>query len=252
MTLKKAHHGFSLVELAIALAIIGLLTGGVLVTSSMVRASQTQSIISDVQRFTAATSRFSASHMGSIPGDMEDGDQNWPGAFNGNENGFIDNAVATPNAPSEPFAFWRHLQLSEQLDIGVTGTNGAGAGIDLQPGLNVPAGKLSGSAWFVGFDAHLVLGDTRMYNITPETNFFLFTRATTGTAIGAPILTPSEAFNVDIKLDDSFPGTGKVIGLDRETCSETISGIPSSTNFATQYRANGETAQCSLVFLSAF
>jgi prepilin-type N-terminal cleavage/methylation domain-containing protein len=252
MTSYQHQRGFSLVELAVVLLIIGLLTGGVLVASSMIRTSQTQSIISDVQRFTAATSRFVARYK-STPGDMIDASTNWTGAFNGDGDGYVDNAVATASVASEPFAFWRHLQLADELDISMSGTNGAGAGVELQPGLNVPAGKLSGSAWFVGWGAYNVLGAARMFNITPASNFFLFTGATTAATIGTPILTPSEAFNVDRKLDDGAPGTGKVIGLGwNNTCSTPTSGVASDSNFVTQYRGTDETYQCSLVFLNAF
>jgi type II secretory pathway pseudopilin PulG len=252
MKSKSTPNGFSLVELGIVILVIGLIAGGVLTAYSMLRSAEIQSVIADMQRYEAATAKFVATYA-SIPGDMVDATDNWAVAANGDGDGYIDNADATPGAPSEPFQFWRQLQLADALDIAVTGTNGPAATVDLQPGQNIPAGKITGSGWYVGFDASAVLGTGRMFDIAPPGNFMLFAGATTSATIGASILTPTEAYNIDRKIDDGIPGQGDVIGFGwNNTCSTPTSGGAASNNYATQYQSTVETQQCALVFLNRF
>ncbi len=252
---QKSTAGFSLIELAIVLAVIGLVAGGALVTQSLLRSAKTQSVISEFQRYTSATEQFKTRYNGSVPGDMSDASANWVGAANGNGNGFIDEAPSVAGVAGEPFQFWHHLQLADLIDTPYSGVNGTAGGVHLIPGTNVPTAEIENGSWYVGFDAQAVLGATRMFDEGDRTNFFLFAGATSGLAIGAPILTPNEARMIEEKMrDDEIPGTGKVIGIGwNNTCSEPLSGAASSDiTVTTRYRASDETRQCMLVFPGAF
>jgi Tfp pilus assembly protein FimT len=54
------HHpnGFSSVELAIVLVILGLLVGGILAGQSLIRAAEIRGITTDMTRFNTATQTF--------------------------------------------------------------------------------------------------------------------------------------------------------------------------------------------------
>ena len=55
---QKHRTGFTLVELAVVLAIIGLIIGGIFIGTGMVRQSELQTIISDANKFSSAAKQF--------------------------------------------------------------------------------------------------------------------------------------------------------------------------------------------------
>ena len=50
----SSHNGFTLIELAIVLAIIGLIAAGVTAGGSLVNAAERRAVVADVARYTAA------------------------------------------------------------------------------------------------------------------------------------------------------------------------------------------------------
>jgi prepilin-type N-terminal cleavage/methylation domain-containing protein len=65
---RTIEHGFTLVEMAIVLAVIGLFVGGILVARDLIRASELRSTISDVEKFKSAVNAFKL-RFNCIPGD---------------------------------------------------------------------------------------------------------------------------------------------------------------------------------------
>jgi len=63
-----------------------------------------------------------------------------------------------------------------------------------------------------------------------------------------PFLKPEEAWNIDTKLDDGKPGTGKVIAIYWTTC--TTSGA--NNDYSGNYALSVTTPTCSLYFAKAF
>lgn len=56
--MRRFKKGFTLVELAIVLVIIGLLIGGILVAQSMIGTSKITAAISQIQQFDAGVESF--------------------------------------------------------------------------------------------------------------------------------------------------------------------------------------------------
>jgi cytochrome bd ubiquinol oxidase subunit II len=69
METKCGHAGFTLVELAISLVIIGLIVGGVLAGQGLIKAATVRSVVSDIERYNAAATTF-RSKFGGLPGDL--------------------------------------------------------------------------------------------------------------------------------------------------------------------------------------
>lgn len=245
---RASQAGVTLIELSIVLLIIGLIAGSIVITRSVIRSSEIQSIASQSQIYAAAITNFTAEFQ-SLPGDMPDFTQHWSGAFNGDGNGFIDAAITGANQPSEPFQLWRHLELSGKLPIKMTGLNANTFNITAVAGSNVPAGRLSDSGWFVGYDLALL---PNMYAVK-EGHYFIFGRTqTTGLPVGR-LLTPDEAYSLDLKIDNGEPATGNVVAFYFDkTCAEAESGAHIATNFNARYRVEDTTQQCAIAFNMAF
>ncbi len=62
---RSCSLGFSLVELAIVLVILGLLAGGVLSGQSLIRAAELRSVIAEYQRYYTAVKIFN--DEGAVP-----------------------------------------------------------------------------------------------------------------------------------------------------------------------------------------
>jgi len=155
------RSGFSLVELSIVLVILGLLTGGILTGQNLIRAAELRSVTTQFAAYQTAVLTFRDKYM-ALPGDMRNATLFW-GAMtncgaanpsgtgtqtcNGDGNGFISNAGAAGQT-SEAFGFWQHLSNAGLIEGRYSGIAGSGGGAHAIPRTNVPAGKISNSAWF--------------------------------------------------------------------------------------------------------
>ncbi len=124
---KQGHvNGFTLVELAITMVIIGLLTAGVLKGSEMLQSSRIVSAVAQINAYEVATRNFKNAY-GALPGDIRAPEAKLPHCTSdeckasGNQDGKIcvQPGMACPTAGgfyngsfglgSEPVAYWRHL-----------------------------------------------------------------------------------------------------------------------------------------------
>jgi prepilin-type N-terminal cleavage/methylation domain-containing protein len=100
--------GFTLIEIAIALVIIGLLLGGTLKAHELIRSARVNRLISQQEGFKVAFFAFQ-DRFGGLPGDYSRATTNIPGATqNGNNNGRVESATT----PNESILAWEHLSRS--------------------------------------------------------------------------------------------------------------------------------------------
>lgn len=259
------RHAFSLVELSIVLVILGLLTGGILAGQSLIRGAEIRAITTEFSRYATATNSFRDKYF-AIPGDMNNATKFWnprggtgsagdtacynvpatgTATCNGDGGGTIKYEPSV-GKEEEMFLYWQHLAnagLIEGSYIGTIGTNG-GYAAGYVSGVTQPASKFPQGIW------HHDAGPQP----TPTTSGFAYDAGSLALSIrGAStkrILKPEEAWNIDTKMDDGLPATGKIMGdkgNGTTTFCSTVAGSASDTG--AQYNLSSSATDCMLTFL---
>jgi prepilin-type N-terminal cleavage/methylation domain-containing protein len=124
----KKQQGFTLIEMAIVLVIIGLLLGGVLKGQELIENSKIKAVTNDMKAVQAAYNGY-IDRFKAIPGDetaVTMNQRGWRGASGGNGNAVltITTAQTFTNGGGEQPAFWRALRASGLMtgDPDTTGT----------------------------------------------------------------------------------------------------------------------------------
>ena len=114
----RKTRGFTLVEIAIVLVIIGLLLGGILKGQEMITQAKIKNVIADFSGVSAAYHGYQDRYR-AIPGDDPNAATRWavaPAAFAGDANGVVagtyNAACPTPLVAASPEScdFWDHLR----------------------------------------------------------------------------------------------------------------------------------------------
>lgn len=258
-------RGFSLVELSIVLVILGLLVGGVLTGQSLIRAAELRSVTTEFQKYQSAINTFRDKYF-AIPGDMANATSFWGAAHatpatclttvgtgtqtcNGNGDGNVWYGAASQR--SEPFAFWSHLAFAGLIEGTYTGFAGTGGTGDSTVGTNVPKAKMSNAGWGVQTNANYA-GDTAAYALDYGNALFFGTAVPTGSSQGAA-LRPEEAWNIDSKIDDGKPASGKVVArFWNNACAAADDGTHANNDLVASYKLTDSSIQCALFFTKAF
>jgi prepilin-type N-terminal cleavage/methylation domain-containing protein len=106
--MKTNQKGFTLVEIAIVLVIIGLLLGGILKGQEMIVQAKIKNAMADFSGISAAYHGYQDRYR-KIPGD-DDGAARWSGATAGNGNGIVEGVYNSATAANESRLWWDHLR----------------------------------------------------------------------------------------------------------------------------------------------
>jgi len=174
------QKGFTLVEIAIVLVIVGLLIGGVLKGQEMITNAKLKRIESDNAGIAAAMFSYQDRYT-QLPGDDSDASSRFDiyssSADNGDGDGLIVGNWTPAAATDETALFWKHLRASGLIP---------GGGTDTQQPTNAYGGLIGIRDGALGIAGHVtVFGQ-----------------------IEGPI-----AKIVEARLDDGNPQTGRVQGL---------------------------------------
>lgn len=120
---KSRQSGFTLVELAIVLVIIGLILAAVLKGQEMIQNAKVKSLINDLRSVSAAYYSYQDRYK-AIPGDDAAASTHFTGGINGNGNGIITGTYTDAASPptTESNLFWQHTRLSGFLTGEATAT----------------------------------------------------------------------------------------------------------------------------------
>jgi prepilin-type N-terminal cleavage/methylation domain-containing protein len=189
---KKKQQGFTLIEIAIVLVIIGLLLGGVLKGQELINTARVRALNNSIDGITAAWFSFQDRYR-AFPGDYSQASINLPGApTDGDGNGLVGDAGAV-DSPSERAMVWMHLEAAGYITGGynnalatVANANEYGCPVTVCPdngfgsGMNLNYGELRQAQ--TGTNAHELI-----------------------TGRGIPVEVLAE---LDRKVDDGNAGTG--------------------------------------------
>jgi len=178
---RSTQRGFTLVEIAIVLVIIGLLLGGILKGQEMITQAKIKNIVADFSGVSAAYYGYQDRYR-AIPGDDPNAGTRW-GAVPGGGNGQVAGKYNSQTDTDESRKWWDHLRRA-----------GFVAGAGYQQPFNAVTGLLG-----------VQTGDAG---------------ATIGPALGGFVslivcsanLPDKIAIAVDTQMDDGVPNTGTVRG----------------------------------------
>lgn len=211
-----SERGFTLVELAIVMIIIGLLIGGILKGQELIGNARVSSTVAQVKAVESGISTFRDKYA-SFPGDMVGPAARIPNCVNAcNTPGNNDSRIQTsvPNDAGGLSAIGNEAGVSF-IQMAATGMIGGVNGSAAAMGISVsnPSAPIGG-AWNIGYTDGAVLSTGLPVGSAVLTSgHYISLNPTAGAAAGPAVLTPNQAANIDRKLDDGLPNTGTVRGV---------------------------------------
>lgn len=275
---------FSLVELSIVLVILGLLTGGILTGQSLIRAAELRSVTTEFQRYQTAIMTFRDKYF-ALPGDMRNATNFWESAggtgsdatcqaviqtttatCNGNGDGDI--GFDNPDFEAELFLLWKHLANAGLIEGSYTGTDRTNGGFPSyhahkdqeRAGWNVPASRLGNAYWLADNKGGWNASMQNFYgpytsSAKPYYNNSLYVfSADSNAPFGGGPFTTEEIWNIDKKLDDGFPGSGRIETLRGGLASPGSAGlcVTDPDPAVAEYDLDDTSSRCSAIFVGAF
>lgn len=250
MKIRPANHGFSLVELSIVLAILGLLAGGILVGQALIQSARIKTVMNSLSKYRVAYNQFQQQYQ-AIPGDFADATEQWgvdavtggcstpspvaadrvakKATCNGNGNSLI--------VAPEQFRAWQHLANAGLIDGSFTGVGDATGASGATGGENVPAGPMESSAFYMDTSGPFV-GNPSYFDQGVFTEI-AFGAKTSGSWPQGSILSPQEQYSIDLKADDGRPSAGWMRSL-KNACATT------AVDATAEYAITTDTKSCTV------
>ena len=200
----KKQKGFTLVEIAIVLVIIGLLLGGILKGQEMITQAKIKNVIADFSGVSAAYHGYQDRYR-ALPGD-DKGATRWSGASAGDGNGIIVGAYADSDATKESMKFWDHLRRAGFV-AGSSGTENPFNAVSGKMGVQTGDGSSATPAGVLGTAAN--------------------TNLMSGLVMCSANLPDKIAISVDSQMDDGDGNAGSV-----RAAKQTQPNMPLTANAA--------------------
>lgn len=213
MQTRQSERGFTLVELAIVMIIIGLLIGGILKGQELINNARVSSAVTQIKGVEGAINTFRDKYS-AVPGDILNAGNRLPNcagecAQAGNGNSLIEVTTTAGNvgaatADDEGGHAFVHLMASGVLSgpgVDTSIASGSWAAATAYPDFNI-GGKIT-----IGYNTTDPTG-------TPGTDVltghYMGVGSIGGAAMGAETIAASQAAAIDRKLDDGLPNAGSV------------------------------------------
>ncbi len=246
-TVYKNNSGFTLVELAIVMMIIGFLIGGIVKGQELINNTRVKKTVQLLQTVEAAKTTFFDTYS-AMPGDMSNAVSRLRDCTPANfcVNGDGNNRVITGNTDPtwrsaitdpEPYQFWKHLTLAGMIG----GIDPSADPSNPVYGASNPIAPIGGGFEFY-YDRIMVSGGSQ--GGLTSGHIVRMTNGPPG-ALATPVATQQDAFMLDQKIDDGKPSTGSLIAdygvTGTNTCKQTTGG-------QARYRVEQRSGGCVLFY----
>ena len=233
---NNTSSGFTLVEVAIILVIIGLIVGGVIAGLELINAAAARGQISQISRYRNAADTFRARYS-CLPGDCKNaysygfiargtlagqGDGNGViegygtglGLCPGNHSGYM-------QATGETGVFWVDLTAAGLIEGSFTAATSTTPPASNLVGATInnyfPQAKIGGGNFVTLWSGGTIINGA-VCSSTNRNNYFSISliehvAEPSGIVYGSAGISISEAYNIDQKMDDGFPQSGAVQAL---------------------------------------
>jgi prepilin-type N-terminal cleavage/methylation domain-containing protein len=243
----KPEAGFTLVELAIVLVVMGLLAVAAVSGRSLIRSAELKTVITNVQSYRIAVDNFKTQYEG-LPGDLKNASNFWGltacggVAANCNGDGKIGTGAVTDD--TEVYYAWYQLSIAQLIAGTYSGTGTFAIMNGATP--NVPANKsLAGVGYSLTYLATPFSYVDDLSRSFPGNYFVVGKNHATDNYLSTAALNADDAMWLDSKVDDGTPDFGTVLGGTGNGASGTcISGsAPNAT-----YNATNSNISCLVMF----
>ena len=202
---NKNQNGFTLVEIAIVMIIIGLLIGGTFGGMKLIENMQVNKTVQDLKAIESAALTFKDTY-GRLAGDITNPSVRLsnctvaPCATGGNGNRTYDTAVWSEvmTATMEKFTLWSHLQAADLLTLGTKNTT------DLNFSEGQPESPLSGGYRITRYTGIFAIAGTMPLR---EAVAFI-TSESSATLLSGNGIECAKAQAIDLKIDDGVANDG--------------------------------------------
>jgi prepilin-type N-terminal cleavage/methylation domain-containing protein len=253
-------QGFTLVELAVSIAIIGLLLVGTLGGVDMIKAGRLRKVASEFVNYKEAIDQFVSEYQ-YLPGDIPTAYSYWGAtcgtndynqltSCNGDGNTFIDWSASTQR---EDLRAWKHLGLAGLIQgASYTGTPAPSdntAGYVL--GTNAPKSDgIKGGVYLLGgpSSAAVFLANGIQIRLAAIGSASPYSPYVTG------LITAKDAYSIDKKIDDGVPTAGQLYtmaaGDSGTNCVSSTSAAATTATLAAAvtYQLTNTAKDCQLVY----
>ena len=213
--MRQKQAGFTLIEIAIVLVVIGLLLGGVLKGQEMIENAKISNLRNDFDGVSAALYAYQDRYR-LLPGDdnrADNGNRGWTDAVPGNGNGVLNFNNCFDAGNPESGQVWQHMRYTGLITGDPSGaTNNIG-------GRANPSNAYSGKIGFTNTTAAWGLG-------------------VSGHVICASNIPGKAAAAIDSSMDDGAPDSGEIRAL-ANTGNNAAVFEPAGTTPSTAYLEDG-------------
>jgi len=231
----EAEAGFTLIEMAIVLVVIGLIVGGVLLGQDLIRAAETRATITQIEKYNTAVNTFRGK-FNALPGDLNGqiatqfgfaargshtGQGDGDGEIEGNNNNTSGGNYSHVEDAGETVMFWVDLSSAVAGNLIEGGFNTASSTIVPNTDITgtvlnlwLPQAKLGHGNYFYVYSGNYYNGSAwanlgvNYFGLSAVSSIVASSNGTMSSTANIPV---AQAYAIDRKIDDGLPQSGNVM-----------------------------------------